>query len=187
MWSLSWIRTCRSVGWSLMKECLSNCSVDGRLGYVFTRQPSIKSINFLDLEQKRGRMIHQLEKRERRNRRPLAAGAVHVPTHDSRILYQRCSVEKSAFNAWLGFWLRALGIIVLGSSQLLLTDEPLTNNVKCGHWALLRSINQSLFFKFSTCHLCRTTQRMLHNDGNGPEFHTHTKHMNIHTRKHTSA
>lgn len=49
IWSLSWIRTWRSVGWSLMKECLSSCSVDGRLGYVFTRQLSIKSINFLDL------------------------------------------------------------------------------------------------------------------------------------------
>lgn len=49
IWSLSWIRTWRSVGWSRMKECLSSCSVDGRLGYVFTRQPSIKSMNFLDL------------------------------------------------------------------------------------------------------------------------------------------
>lgn len=49
MWSLSWIRTWRSVGWSLMKECLRSCSVDGRLVYVFTRQPSIKSMNFLDL------------------------------------------------------------------------------------------------------------------------------------------
>lgn len=49
MWSLSWIRTCRSVGWSLINECFSSCSVDGRLGYVFTRQPSIKSMNFLDL------------------------------------------------------------------------------------------------------------------------------------------
>lgn len=49
MWSLSWIRTWRSVGWSLINECLSSCSVDGLLGYVFTRHPSMKSINFLDL------------------------------------------------------------------------------------------------------------------------------------------
>lgn len=81
IWSLSWIRTWRSVGWSLMKECLSNCSVDGRLGYVFTRQPSMKSMNFLDLEQKRGKMIRKLEKRERWNRRQLAAGALNMPTH----------------------------------------------------------------------------------------------------------
>lgn len=49
MWSLSWIRTWRSVGWSRINECLSSCSVDGRLGYVFTRHPSMKSMNFLDL------------------------------------------------------------------------------------------------------------------------------------------
>lgn len=31
MWSLSWMRTCRSVGWSRMKGNLRSCSVGGRL------------------------------------------------------------------------------------------------------------------------------------------------------------
>lgn len=31
MWSLSWMRTCRSVGWSRMKGNFSSCSVGGRL------------------------------------------------------------------------------------------------------------------------------------------------------------
>jgi len=31
MCSLSWMRTCRSVGWSLMNGCLRSCSVLGRI------------------------------------------------------------------------------------------------------------------------------------------------------------
>lgn len=50
MWSLSWMRTCRSVGWSRMKGNLSSCSVGGRLRYVLMRHVSMKSMNFLDLE-----------------------------------------------------------------------------------------------------------------------------------------
>ena len=79
MWSLSWIRTWRSVGWSLMKECLSSCSVDGRVVYVFTRQPSIKSMNFLDLGG-RGRSEDDKLVRERgRVGRHGTAGLFHYP------------------------------------------------------------------------------------------------------------
>lgn len=52
MWSLSWMRTWRSVGWSRMKGNLSSCSVGGRLRYVLIRHVSMKSVNFLDLEGK---------------------------------------------------------------------------------------------------------------------------------------
>lgn len=37
--------------------------MDGRLGYVFTRQPSIKSMNFLDLGA-RGRLVDDTVVRE---------------------------------------------------------------------------------------------------------------------------
>lgn len=111
MWSLSWIRTCRSVGWSLMNECLSSCSVDGRLGYVFTRQPSMKSMNFLDLEQTRGRMTHEEERSERRKRRQLAAGALNMPTHDSLIHYQSRRVSTKV---GLGRLTRRLATSIIG-------------------------------------------------------------------------
>lgn len=44
-------------------------------------------------------MIRELEKREKRNIKLLAAGALNMPTHDSLIHYQGSSVEKSAFHA----------------------------------------------------------------------------------------
>lgn len=50
MWSLSWMRTCRSLGWSLMKGCFISCSVVGLWLWFFTRQLSMKDWNFLDLE-----------------------------------------------------------------------------------------------------------------------------------------
>lgn len=42
MWSLSWMRTCRSLGWSLMKGCFISCSVVGLWLWFFTRQLSMK-------------------------------------------------------------------------------------------------------------------------------------------------
>jgi len=49
MWSFSWMRTCRSLGSSLMNGCFSSCSVLGRWLWLFTRQPSMKDWNFFDL------------------------------------------------------------------------------------------------------------------------------------------
>lgn len=53
MWSLSWMRTCLSLGWSRMKGCFISCSVVGLWLWFFTRQLSMKDWNFLDLAKDR--------------------------------------------------------------------------------------------------------------------------------------
>ena len=50
MWSFSWMRTCRSLGRSLMNGCLRSCSVLGRWLWLFTRQLSMNDWNFFDLD-----------------------------------------------------------------------------------------------------------------------------------------
>lgn len=50
MWSFSWMRTCLSLGRSLMKGCLRSCSVLGLWPWLFTRQLSMNDWNFFDLK-----------------------------------------------------------------------------------------------------------------------------------------
>lgn len=52
MWSLSWIRTCRSLGWSRINGCFISCSVAGLWLWFFTKQLSINDWNFFDLPHK---------------------------------------------------------------------------------------------------------------------------------------
>lgn len=53
IWSLSWMRTCRSLGWSRINGCFISCSVAGRWLWFFTKQLSINDWNFFDLTSRR--------------------------------------------------------------------------------------------------------------------------------------
>lgn len=53
IWSLSWMRTCRSLGWSRINGCFISCSVAGRWLWFFTKQLSINDWNFFDLTNRR--------------------------------------------------------------------------------------------------------------------------------------